>query len=111
MIDLDAGFEEGRQYGRSKHSGGQIRDDYRVDYDPERYFLVSIVYKCDPSTHLCLASPLFYSGGWAAERVNNESEEQEVGRNVEEKKTNNEGEDVKVDEEADRDVKRRKLDT
>jgi len=34
--DLDPGFEEGRQYGRSKFGGGQIRDDYRVNYDPGR---------------------------------------------------------------------------
>lgn len=33
--DLDAGFEEGRQYGRGK-SGGQVRDEYREDYDEGR---------------------------------------------------------------------------
>jgi nuclear cap-binding protein subunit 2 len=33
--DLDAGFEEGRQYGRGK-SGGQVRDEYRDDYDEGR---------------------------------------------------------------------------
>uniref|UniRef100_G3MRC8 Nuclear cap-binding protein subunit 2 n=2 Tax=Amblyomma TaxID=6942 RepID=G3MRC8_AMBMU len=30
--DWDAGFIEGRQYGRGK-SGGQVRDEYRTDYD------------------------------------------------------------------------------
>lgn len=30
--DWDAGFVEGRQYGRGK-SGGQVRDEYRTDYD------------------------------------------------------------------------------
>ncbi|XP_022648463.1 nuclear cap-binding protein subunit 2-like isoform X1 [Varroa jacobsoni] len=30
--DWDAGFVEGRQYGRGK-SGGQVRDEYRNDYD------------------------------------------------------------------------------
>jgi len=30
--DWDAGFKEGRQYGRGK-SGGQVRDEYRTDYD------------------------------------------------------------------------------
>ncbi|XP_057300594.1 nuclear cap-binding protein subunit 2-like [Hydractinia symbiolongicarpus] len=30
--DWDAGFEEGRQYGRGR-SGGQVRDEYRSDYD------------------------------------------------------------------------------
>ncbi|KAL7626220.1 nuclear cap binding complex subunit [Parahypoxylon ruwenzoriense] len=33
--DLDSGFEEGRQYGRGK-SGGQVRDEYRDDYDEGR---------------------------------------------------------------------------
>ncbi|KAE8751190.1 hypothetical protein FOCC_FOCC002018 [Frankliniella occidentalis] len=33
--DWDAGFVEGRQYGRGK-SGGQVRDEYRTDYDGGR---------------------------------------------------------------------------
>lgn len=33
--DWDAGFVEGRQYGRGK-SGGQVRDEYRTDYDTSR---------------------------------------------------------------------------
>jgi nuclear cap-binding protein subunit 2 len=33
--DLDPGFKEGRQYGRGR-SGGQVRDEYRRDYDPSR---------------------------------------------------------------------------
>ncbi|KAI9654092.1 MAG: nuclear cap binding complex subunit [Bathelium mastoideum] len=33
--DLDEGFTEGRQYGRGK-SGGQVRDEYRNEYDPGR---------------------------------------------------------------------------
>ena len=33
--ELDAGFIPGRQYGRGK-SGGQVRDDRRVDIDPNR---------------------------------------------------------------------------
>ncbi|XP_031567377.1 nuclear cap-binding protein subunit 2-like [Actinia tenebrosa] len=33
--DFDQGFAEGRQYGRGK-SGGQVRDEYREDYDPGR---------------------------------------------------------------------------
>ena len=33
--DLDEGFAEGRQYGRGK-SGGQVRDEYRDEYDPGR---------------------------------------------------------------------------
>ncbi|XP_044526840.1 nuclear cap-binding protein subunit 2-like isoform X2 [Gracilinanus agilis] len=33
--DWDAGFKEGRQYGRGR-SGGQVRDEYRKDYDAGR---------------------------------------------------------------------------
>uniref|UniRef100_A0A8C5ME51 Nuclear cap-binding protein subunit 2 n=1 Tax=Leptobrachium leishanense TaxID=445787 RepID=A0A8C5ME51_9ANUR len=33
--DWDTGFKEGRQYGRGK-SGGQVRDEYRKDYDAGR---------------------------------------------------------------------------
>eukprot|EP00112_Aurelia_sp_Birch-Aquarium-sp1_P023094 Seg675.30 transcript_id=Seg675.30/GoldUCD/mRNA.D3Y31 product="Nuclear cap-binding protein subunit 2" protein_id=Seg675.30/GoldUCD/D3Y31 len=34
-VDWDAGFQEGRQYGRGR-SGGQVRDEYRKEYDPGR---------------------------------------------------------------------------
>lgn len=33
--DWDAGFVEGRQYGRGK-TGGQVRDEYRADFDSGR---------------------------------------------------------------------------
>jgi len=33
--DWDVGFKDGRQYGRGK-TGGQVRDEYRIDYDPGR---------------------------------------------------------------------------
>ena len=33
--DLDPGYKDGRQYGRGK-SGGQVRDEYRDEYDPGR---------------------------------------------------------------------------
>ncbi|XP_042480271.1 nuclear cap-binding protein subunit 2 [Macadamia integrifolia] len=33
--DFDWGFQEGRQWGRGR-SGGQVRDEYRTDYDPGR---------------------------------------------------------------------------
>ncbi|KAG4303262.1 hypothetical protein PCK1_000600 [Pneumocystis canis] len=33
--DMDPGFTEGRQYGRGR-SGGQVRDEYRTEYDPGR---------------------------------------------------------------------------
>ena len=34
-VEFDEGFEEGRQYGRGKN-GGQVRDEYRPDYDSGR---------------------------------------------------------------------------
>ncbi|XP_020277210.1 nuclear cap-binding protein subunit 2 [Asparagus officinalis] len=34
-VDFDWGFEDGRQWGRGR-SGGQVRDEYRTDYDPGR---------------------------------------------------------------------------
>lgn len=33
--DLDPGFKEGRQFGRGR-SGGQVRDEYRQEYDEGR---------------------------------------------------------------------------
>ncbi|GMH12106.1 hypothetical protein Nepgr_013947 [Nepenthes gracilis] len=33
-VDFDWGFHEGRQWGRGR-SGGQVRDEYRTDYDPD----------------------------------------------------------------------------
>ncbi len=33
--DLDPGYQEGRQFGRGK-SGGQVRDEYREEYDGGR---------------------------------------------------------------------------
>ncbi|KAE8686517.1 Nuclear cap-binding protein subunit 2 [Hibiscus syriacus] len=33
-VDFDWGFLEGRQWGRGR-SGGQVRDEYRTDYDPD----------------------------------------------------------------------------
>mmetsp|Transcript_55950 Transcript_55950/g.121788 ORF Transcript_55950/g.121788 Transcript_55950/m.121788 type:complete len:216 (+) Transcript_55950:479-1126(+) len=34
-VDWDGGFIEGRQYGRGR-SGGQVRDEYRTDFDAGR---------------------------------------------------------------------------
>ena len=34
-IDFDWGFQDGRQFGRGK-SGGQVRDEYRTNYDAGR---------------------------------------------------------------------------
>jgi nuclear cap-binding protein subunit 2 len=33
--DIDPGFSEGRQFGRGR-SGGQVRDEYRTEYDAGR---------------------------------------------------------------------------
>ena len=33
--DLDPGYRDGRQFGRGR-SGGQVRDEYRQDYDAGR---------------------------------------------------------------------------
>lgn len=46
--DLDPGYTEGRQYGRGR-SGGQVRDEYRQEYDAGR-------------------------GGWGAGRLREEEE-------------------------------------
>ncbi|KAK9451724.1 nuclear cap-binding protein subunit 2 [Limtongia smithiae] len=35
QIDIDAGFTEGRQYGRGR-SGGQVQDEFRNEFDPAR---------------------------------------------------------------------------
>ncbi|CAK7322714.1 unnamed protein product [Dovyalis caffra] len=37
-VDFDWGFQEGRQWGRGR-SGGQVRDEYRTDYDPDILYL------------------------------------------------------------------------
>ncbi|CAK9208579.1 unnamed protein product [Sphagnum troendelagicum] len=37
-VDFDWGFQEGRQWGRGR-SGGQVRDEYRTDYDPDILFV------------------------------------------------------------------------
>ena len=34
-VDFDWGFMEGRQFGRGR-TGGQVRDEFRMDYDPGR---------------------------------------------------------------------------
>ncbi|TRM61863.1 hypothetical protein BD626DRAFT_500779 [Schizophyllum amplum] len=52
--DLDLGYKEGRQFGRGK-SGGQVRDEYRQDYDPGR-------------------------GGWGAQARRREVEERAVAQ-------------------------------
>eukprot|EP00798_Chlamydomonas_sp_ICE-L_P000007 gene7-12815_t len=43
-VDHDWGFVEGRQWGRGK-SGGQVRDEFRIDYDPGRGGFGKVVQK------------------------------------------------------------------
>ncbi|XP_010694058.2 nuclear cap-binding protein subunit 2-like [Beta vulgaris subsp. vulgaris] len=43
-VDFDCGFQEGRQWGRGR-SGGQVRDEYRTDYDPDILPFVLLKYK------------------------------------------------------------------
>lgn len=50
--DVDPGFKEGRQFGRGK-SGGQVRDEYRQEYDAGR-------------------------GGWGAIRAQQEKEREKM---------------------------------
>ncbi|KAL3567349.1 hypothetical protein D5086_030000 [Populus alba] len=40
-VDFDWGFQEGRQWGRGR-SGGQVRDEYRTDYDPDILLALSV---------------------------------------------------------------------
>jgi nuclear cap-binding protein subunit 2 len=32
-IDWDYGFKQGRQFGRGKNTGGQVRDEVKHDYE------------------------------------------------------------------------------
>lgn len=43
-VDHDWGFVEGRQWGRGR-SGGQVRDEFRIDYDPGRGGFGKVVQK------------------------------------------------------------------
>jgi len=55
--DWDAGFVEGRQFGRGK-SGGQVRDEYRSDYDPGRGGFGK---KAQQSSGIITSPPVAYS--------------------------------------------------
>ncbi|KAI5338720.1 hypothetical protein L3X38_017992 [Prunus dulcis] len=54
-VDFDWGFQEGRQWGRGR-SGGQVRDEYRTDYDPD-ILLISIYGKA----FFSMVNKLWYS--------------------------------------------------
>ena len=50
-IDFDWGFQNGRQYGRGK-TGGQVRDEYRTDFDLGRGGYGKLVAQvCPPRRH------------------------------------------------------------
>jgi len=49
-VELDPGFEEGRQYGRSRLTGGQVRDDHRADFDEGRGGWANAPQVVDPVT-------------------------------------------------------------
>nr|ABK25999.1 unknown [Picea sitchensis] len=61
-VDFDWGFQEGRQWGRGR-SGGQVRDEYRTDYDPARGGFGKVVQK-DLEVHRPPIEPVgsFHSG-------------------------------------------------
>ncbi|KAG4968812.1 hypothetical protein JHK87_034463 [Glycine soja] len=42
-VDFDWGFQDGRQWGRGR-SGGQVRDEYRTDYDPDILLIVECTF-------------------------------------------------------------------
>ncbi|KAK9225641.1 hypothetical protein WN943_010683 [Citrus x changshan-huyou] len=44
-VDFDWGFQDGRQWGRGR-SGGQVRDEYRTDYDPDILLLTLLNFMC-----------------------------------------------------------------
>ncbi|XVF66777.1 hypothetical protein PTKIN_Ptkin10aG0065600 [Pterospermum kingtungense] len=49
-VDFDWGFVEGRQWGRGR-SGGQVRDEYRTDYDPD----ILSAFTLEFDAHNCLS--------------------------------------------------------
>lgn len=70
--DLDPGFLDGRQYGRGK-SGGQVRDEYREDFDSGRGALQLSGFKL---THAqALTGRHGRAGGWGHLKTRQEMEE------------------------------------
>src|SRR5258708_4590029 len=59
-VDLDPGFKEGRQYGRGL-SGGQVRDEFREDYDPGRGGMGKRKLLADQN--MAMPPPPFMNGG------------------------------------------------
>lgn len=64
-IDLDPGFEEGRQFGRGK-SGGQVSDEMRFEFDASR-----------GGFYTPLENRIGTNANFGARRVKNISEQQE----------------------------------
>ena len=67
--DLDPGYKEGRQFGRGK-SGGQVRDEFRAEYDSGRGMSPS-------STILHFGKLMVWRGGWGHQRLEEERRRQE----------------------------------
>ncbi|WRT66507.1 uncharacterized protein IL334_003466 [Kwoniella shivajii] len=65
--DIDPGYKEGRQFGRGK-SGGQVRDEFRQEYDSGRGESISA---------RVIAN---HSGGWGHQRLEEEKRRQEQER-------------------------------
>lgn len=63
--DIDPGYKEGRQFGRGK-SGGQVRDEFRQEFDSGRGELVSVVE--------------LTTGGWGHQRMEEERRRQDQMR-------------------------------
>ncbi|URE41234.1 Nuclear cap-binding protein subunit [Musa troglodytarum] len=62
-VDFDWGFEEGRQWGRGR-SGGQVRDEYRTDYDPDILLVELDVISLTRICFLIIFKVLFFGQFW-----------------------------------------------
>lgn len=76
--DLDPGYRDGRQYGRGR-SGGQVRDEYRQEYDAGR-------------------------GGWGHNRLREEEERKRQEAMAKERERRERREDVYRENERDADA-------
>ena len=61
-VDVDWGFVDGRQFGRGR-SGGQVRDEYRTDYDAGRGGYGTVVKQEMAARQAAAATAAGYYGG------------------------------------------------
>lgn len=77
-MDRDPGFREGRQYGRGK-SGGQVRDEYRMDFDLGRGGFGRVIREAGAmdvgSAQNAFGGDRFYGGGREGPRRQNDRRE------------------------------------